>query len=169
MIFIDTPANTLKAAQQPGGLTNFYMRLRRETARLLYEMSDIPATPEQLRDAAEFMSRISGLDIRIEQACILLRLYPPVRTRLVKYKDVEDPEVRDGLAFVLAHFFLACRWPRSDEDISYKDFISLLQRQACRMGFKRLQQSPEQFHYTGLAPDAGVHPRSEPVPPGTSP
>jgi hypothetical protein len=139
MLFIDTPRNTLhlaEAARIAGGNdAAFRLRLRQEAARFYLELKELEPNRAQYAEAARFMSDISGLALTAGHASDLLLLYPHARIRLAAFRSSQDLEVRESLAFALAHFLLGCRWPTANDRVDGQRFLALLREQARALGF----------------------------------
>lgn len=110
------------------------LKLHREQHLFCFELRDMEPTDEENDDAAEFLTKISGLLIHPDWLRSLLTLYPRTRIRLAAYHSVSDCEVRESLAFCLAHFVLGCSWPRFDEKSLLPSFLLLLHEEAKAFG-----------------------------------
>jgi len=129
----------------------FRLRLRRETACFHYELRDLEPEALLIEAAAAFMSAISGLLIGDEEARALLTLYPTARIRLAAYRDTADVEVREALAFCVAHFFLGCRWPSVHDRLDHDAFLALLRDQARLAGWRCAPPAAVDFLLDGSA------------------
>ncbi|WP_300271824.1 hypothetical protein [Halomonas sp.] len=152
---VDTPRHILHLAGMArlagGNDAAFRLRLRRETALFHYELRDLEPGAEQVEDAAAFISAISGILVGEAEARALLTLYPEARIRLAAYRDTADVEVRETLAFCVAHFFLGCRWPSVHDRLDHGAFLSLLRDQAGLAGWRCAPPAAVDFLLDGSA------------------
>ncbi|WP_445000630.1 hypothetical protein [Halomonas mongoliensis] len=153
MLVIDTPRNILylaEAARFAGGNdAAFRLRLRQEAARFYLELKELEPSAGQYAEAASFMSDISGLALTPQHARDLLLLYPHARIRLAAFRSSQDLEVRESLAFALAHFLLGCRWPAANDRVDGERFLDLLQEQARALGFPCHDEGPAVSYTAG--------------------
>jgi hypothetical protein len=151
MLFIDTPRNTLHLADVAhiagGNDAAFRLRLRQEAARFYLELRELEPSAEYYAEAAHFLGDISGLALTPEHARDLLMLYPHARIRLAAFRSSQDLEVRESLAFALAHFLLGCRWPTANDRVDGDRFLALLRQQARALGFP-CHDGPPAMPYT---------------------
>lgn len=139
-MFIDTAKNTMRIAALKEGITSdgthYILNMRRDTSMFYLENNEVIPSDENYNDASQFLSDITELDISSKQARSILSLYPQVRIKMAIYDGIEDTDVRDGLGFSAAHFFLGCQWPTFDDELDAHTFVDLLKKQALLMGFR---------------------------------
>ena len=144
-MFIDKPQNTMKLAHMAEGITDdgrhYLLRMRQDSALFFYENRDAAPSEANYIATAEFLSEITGLRIDAKQAQAILSLYPQVRIKIAVYDGISDTDVRDGLSFAAAHFFLGCEWPTYGDKVNMDEFTSLLQMQAGKMGFQQIAET----------------------------
>jgi hypothetical protein len=104
--------------------------MHRQRALSLLENINQQITQEHLKEAVEFLSEISEIDIEVSFVEKLLALYPAARINIALVDGVHgDSEARDELSFAFSHFILGCPWPMCGDQIDMVEFIALLQRQ----------------------------------------
>ena len=70
------------------------------------------------------------------------------------YRDTADVEVREALAFCVAHFFLGCRWPSVHDRLDHDAFLALLRDQARLAGWRCAPPATVNFLLDGAGQDA---------------
>ena len=140
-MFIDSPSNVLRIAADQHGVTDdgthYLLRMRRDASAFFLAQRDAQPSEDNYAAVAAFMSEITGLVIDAVCAKQLLSLYPQTRINVAEFGGIAATDVRDGLSFVAAHFFLGCSWPTFGDSVDIDAFVGLLQRQAVLMGFAR--------------------------------
>jgi hypothetical protein len=138
---IDSPSHVLKlhhlARFAGGNDAALHLKVRTEQRRFLHDLRDLEPTAEEVEEAAEFLTSVSGILIPPDWFAGVLHLYPNARIRLAAFRSASDCEVRESLVFCLAHFLLGCRWPTLDESALLPQFLALLQEQAEPFGLQR--------------------------------
>lgn len=104
--------------------------MRRKTALSLLENIDQQITQEHLKEAVEYLSEITEIDIEVSVIEKLLTLYPTARIAIAQGDGVHcDSDAQDELLFAFSHFLLGCPWPIYGDQIDMAEFLALLQRQ----------------------------------------
>ena len=114
---------------------HFQLRALQERSIAYFKSRHAMPSSQNYADAAQYLTEITELPISPSQAEDLLSLYPHVRIKLAEGDGVVGSDVREGLAFVAAHFFLGCTWPIYGDHVNLERFVSLLKQQAEAMGF----------------------------------
>ena len=132
-MLIETPEKTIKHSRSMDegkeGL-HLIFGLRRRIARSLLENIDKQITQEHLKEAVEFLSEVTEMDIEVSFVEKLLILYPPARIAIGVAEGVHgDSEAREELLFAFTHFVLGCTWPTYGDKINPEEFLALLQKQ----------------------------------------
>lgn len=111
------------------------------SAKLSLENSKLVPDADQYRYAQAMLTELSGLAFTDQQTRMLLDLYPASRISVVSTRGIPEPyrsnELRKGLQFAVAHFFLMCAWPESETGEKLSAFKALLIKQGLAIGFKR--------------------------------
>lgn len=132
-MLIESPTKTIQLSHSldegPEGM-HLIFALRRRMALSLLENIDAEITQEHLKEAVEFLSDITEMDIEVSFVEKLLALYPPTRIAIATADGVRgDSEARDQLSFAFSHLILGCPWPTYGDKIDPEEFLSLLQKQ----------------------------------------
>lgn len=139
-MFIDKPENTIRLGARDDGITDdgthYLLRMRRDSSMFYLNNRAAMPTAQNIAEVAKHFAEISGVEFSPEQAEAILSLYPQVRIKVANYDGIEDTDVRDGLSFAMAHFFLGCTWPTFGDKVDLELFVALLQKQAGLMGFR---------------------------------
>lgn len=117
------------------GLTGESNRLL-ERSRFYLDHRGLMPTLAQYASASDFLSKTTGLNLRVGFTQMLLSLYPQTRIRMVEFGL--SSSVCDELADAAADFFLHCRWPRYRDEVEMEGFLSLLRHQGEKLGFTPL-------------------------------
>ena len=111
------------------------------SAKLNLENSKLMPDDAQYQYAQAMLAEISGLAFTDEQTRMLLQLHPALRISVMSTRGIPEPyrsdELRKGLQFAVAHFFLMCSWPESEAGEKLAAFKALLIKQGLAIGFKR--------------------------------
>jgi hypothetical protein len=132
-MFIYKPDMVMDWAKSPD--KNYLLNMRIGISQHLYENRFATPTDSEYSEAAEFIEDISGIQIDAERIRGILALYPSTRIKIAIY-GVGDTEIREDLAFAIAHFVLGCGWPRYGDKIDVEEFVAVLRKQAVHLGFK---------------------------------
>lgn len=111
--------------------THFLLRSIREGNKHYLDNLHLVPSEERYVQAAETMSDMSELMIGAEDAKKLFDLYPSARINLA-----ESGVDKEDCSFILAHFFMGCRWPQFGDKMDIDEFVEELKKQAVLIGFK---------------------------------
>ena len=103
-------------------------------------------------EAADYISKISGIALSQAETQEILDLYPKARIPLAIFGGVGAQRVRNALSSAIADFFLGGLWLDKDAGRDSELFIDLIQSQARVMGY-------------GVQRDSSVAQNCEPSPP----
>lgn len=144
-MFIDTPENTLRISRNEDGRVDdgrhYLLHMRQGNSEFLLKNRLATPTQENYEAVAANFTEQTGLAFTAQQAANILDLYPNSRIKIAMYNGIKDSDVRDGLADVMAHFFLGCRWPVFGDTIEIKEFLVVLQKQGLAMGYQLTAQA----------------------------
>lgn len=111
------------------------------SGKLNLDNSKLMPDDAQYQYAQAMLTEISGLAFTDQQTRMLLDLYPALRISVVSARGIPEPyrsdELRKGLQFAVAHFFLMCAWPESETREKLTAFKALLIKQGLAIDFKR--------------------------------
>lgn len=111
------------------------------SGKLNLDNSKLMPDDAQYQYAQAMLTEISGLAFTDQQTRMLLDLYPALRISVVSTRGIPEPyrsdELRKGLQFAVAHFFLMCAWPESETREKLTAFKALLIKQGLAIDFKR--------------------------------
>ncbi|EKF7416904.1 hypothetical protein EFK68_03800 [Pseudomonas aeruginosa] len=135
-MFIASPETALRFAREEDGQLedglHYWFRGQREAVSGYLNNRDAQPSASQLRTAAEFLEKTTGLSWSVEQIREVLSLYPRTRITLAV-----DGEAEDELSFAVAHFFLGTSWPTFGDRVDVTAFVDVLQQQALLMGYSK--------------------------------
>lgn len=140
-MFINEPKNILRLADSADGLTDdgthYIFRMQRDAAKSYWDNIDLQPSDAAYIEAAEYLTEIT--EVRLDESATkrILSLYPHVRIQLAEANGTCSTHVRDGLSFVVAHFFLGSRWPNFGDKVDVERFVAILQSEAEALGFKK--------------------------------
>lgn len=82
-------------------------------------------TQDALNGALDFIARVTGVCIPLQDFSRILALYPYANAKLSDH-GWGDTELRDIVLDVVSHAFLGSTWPAFDDDAETKAFIERL-------------------------------------------
>jgi hypothetical protein len=102
-------------------------------AQFYMENVNLSPTLHQVYEVAYLIKIVTGIECDSTLAKTILTLYPTAKIQVAVYGTESD--AKDEILWAVAHFFLGCPWPQSDDHVDVTDFVSLLQKQATALGF----------------------------------
>jgi hypothetical protein len=109
-----------------------------DNAKFLKENVSAAPNHKGYSTVADYIQSITGIAFQVEDAKLLLDLYPRARIKVAEF-GIEDSDVKDEIAFSVSHFFLGCSWPTYGEQVDHDSFVDLLKRQANKVGFQSVK------------------------------
>lgn len=129
---VDSAKNTMAIAENPNQFFVVESRLRQSMELLNHRYI---ATPDECYyTVVALWKEEAKLELKASQVETILSLYPRDRILLTLVGNTINPDVREAMLDVLAHFFLGCKWPDYGDNVDKERFISLLQHQLTNAG-----------------------------------
>lgn len=110
---IDTAQNTIAL---DGPQADTILGFRRLTSRFVFDHRDLQASPEDIAQAAEFITDVSAINLPLAFVAALLDLHPRARI-LLATQGIQSQEVQNEIADAVSLMFLGCPWPREGETV----------------------------------------------------
>jgi hypothetical protein len=132
----NTILNNYEEGKADPGQVEFVFQMHRDSAKFYLDNSNVVPNRENYQEAAGYVLETTGVMVTVEEITGILKLSPSARIKLAVYEGCSDTEVRDLIYDAACGFFAGCEAPTYGDNMDNDRFVSHLQDQARKMGYK---------------------------------